>query len=54
MDVEAPIFAQICIRKKKFVCLFIGEKFEKSTLGSSYVNILQTVTDKTNIAITNK
>ena len=33
---------------------FQGQKFESSTLGSSYVIILQIVTDVTNIAIANK
>ena len=65
LDSEAPILAHSCTLTM-YVCLpifiqnlnvldvyFQGQIFESSTLGSSYVIISQTVTDRANITIAN-
>ena len=59
-DLEAPVFARVCmltkyVRRQIFIknldvlgFHFQGQIFESSTLGSSYVIISQTVTDRIN------
>ena len=65
MNLEALIFADVrqltgYIRVQILIQIvnaigrhFQGQRLELSTLGNSYVNISQTVTDKTNIATAN-
>ena len=63
LDLDAPIFADIFSSTRYFRrpifnriinvldLYFLGQRFESSTLESSYVNISQTVTYRTNTAI---
>ena len=65
LDVKVSIFANICmfiatVHLPIFIQIvdvvdfhFKSQRFESSTLGSSDVIILQTVTDRANIAIAN-
>ena len=66
IDVEVPMSAYLCmmtryIQGSIFIQIinvlhlrFQCKKFESNTQGSSYVIILQTATDRTNIAIANR